>query len=606
MAVSSQILQSSINIKAISQNVASSQRGVSAAAASTKKISEILITTSKVKSSIFDSNRILKSRRLEISRRKDIEDSLEMSTIDASTSIGRSQIIQRSGKGFLGRIMDAISFLAIGWLAGNMPTWISIGTQFIDRIKKTGQIISGFVNNTVNLIQGFGNLLQSYAENILSFDLFDSSKRVQSAFDDLGITLTSMGDQIEGGFKLLTSPLSPSTPTPGTEAPESLYQEPPTSMGEVKRSTPPASNKAAFDKVKNWASAAGSPAPEITAAIAMNESGWLKSPMATMDNNVFGQTGVGPSGYVIGSDGQKHQRYTSQQQAVEYHVRYWKKYYKGNTVDEIFRSLVAAGYNTATPSWRSTNEGIYESMTGKSRNSPISKETSPTPSTPSTPAVSSTKQDTPSVPKLQPKVSGKNGQLDESSLVPVQGSYKLRSDAASAFRNLQSAAQKSGVQISLSSAYRSYEKQQYLWNNRASNPYPVAAPGTSNHGWGTSIDVPEGPVNNWIKKYGRSYGWIPLPGDAVHFDFKGGGGIPLSPQAEISTGTARSGVSETITPDREGKMLFIEDSGSSSSGNGGQVVDTSNSGKAASIPVSESKVLNSFIKNKLLLELSYT
>ena len=121
------------------------------------------------------------------------------------------------------------------------------------------------------------------------------------------------------------------------------------------------------------------------------------------------------------------------------------------------------------------------------------------------------------------KPTGSNGKLDPSKLITVQGSYQLRNDAAQAFINAAAAAKKSGVNLSLSSAYRSYEKQAALYANRASNPYPVAAPGTSNHGYGIAVDIPEGtPGHTWMRTYGRQFGWKNLPGDAVHFDYVGG------------------------------------------------------------------------------------
>jgi len=140
------------------------------------------------------------------------------------------------------------------------------------------------------------------------------------------------------------------------------------------------------------------------------------------------------------------------------------------------------------------------------------------------------------------KPTGANGRLSPGQLTAVQGGYQLRSDAAQAFQNASAAARKSGVNITLSSAYRSYEKQAALYANRANNPYPVAAPGTSNHGYGIAVDVPEGtPGHNWMIANGRQFGWKNLPGDAVHFDFVGGSGMK-----SYHTGSNKINSKETI------------------------------------------------------------
>lgn len=46
-----------------------------------------------------------------------------------------------------------------------------------------------------------------------------------------------------------------------------------------------------------------------------------------------------------------------------------------------------------------------------------------------------------------------------------------------------------GVPLDIRSGHRSREEQQRLWDQRATNPYPVARPGTSLHERGLAIDV---------------------------------------------------------------------------------------------------------------------
>lgn len=47
-----------------------------------------------------------------------------------------------------------------------------------------------------------------------------------------------------------------------------------------------------------------------------------------------------------------------------------------------------------------------------------------------------------------------------------------------------------GKPVPISSGWRSAEQQQRLYDNRGSNPYPVAKPGSSKHEQGLAIDVP--------------------------------------------------------------------------------------------------------------------
>ena len=75
-----------------------------------------------------------------------------------------------------------------------------------------------------------------------------------------------------------------------------------------------------------------------------------------------------------------------------------------------------------------------------------------------------------------------------------------------------------GAPVPIVSGRRSSEEQRRLWDQRFSNPYPVAPPGTSDHERGLAIDVPL-----WFVARLRSVAAIaglcqPLPvSDPVHF-----------------------------------------------------------------------------------------
>lgn len=76
-----------------------------------------------------------------------------------------------------------------------------------------------------------------------------------------------------------------------------------------------------------------------------------------------------------------------------------------------------------------------------------------------------------------------------------------------------------GQRVPITSGWRSSAQQQWLWDHRATNPYPVAAPGTSMHERGLAIDVP-----SWFVELLRSVAaeaglCFPLPeSDPIHFE----------------------------------------------------------------------------------------
>jgi D-alanyl-D-alanine carboxypeptidase len=75
-----------------------------------------------------------------------------------------------------------------------------------------------------------------------------------------------------------------------------------------------------------------------------------------------------------------------------------------------------------------------------------------------------------------------------------------------------------GHPVRVVSGLRSRSQQEALWARRATNPYPVARPGTSDHERGLAIDVPRADVAD-LRRVARAAGLCqPLPTtDPIHF-----------------------------------------------------------------------------------------
>jgi hypothetical protein len=97
---------------------------------------------------------------------------------------------------------------------------------------------------------------------------------------------------------------------------------------------------------------------------------------------------------------------------------------------------------------------------------------------------------------------------------------------------------KYGGTIQVVSGYRSYASQAALYANRASNPNPVAVPGTSKHGKGLAVDLRFNGVSaNTVGVLGESMG-LRWGGrfskrDPAHFELQGAAYIPASNGVEV-------------------------------------------------------------------------
>jgi uncharacterized protein YcbK (DUF882 family) len=105
------------------------------------------------------------------------------------------------------------------------------------------------------------------------------------------------------------------------------------------------------------------------------------------------------------------------------------------------------------------------------------------------------------------------------------GSYPhLRGDLDASpelLRRLEALAAERGETFNVTSGLRSFAEQKRLWDNRHSNPFPVATPGKSRHESGRAADVTVGgkPIQNVIgAEELRRAGLAPLSGDAVHVE----------------------------------------------------------------------------------------
>jgi len=129
-----------------------------------------------------------------------------------------------------------------------------------------------------------------------------------------------------------------------------------------------------------------------------------------------------------------------------------------------------------------------------------------------------------------------NGRISPSMMANVQGTnFLMQPDAAAAMSAMISAAAADGVTLTIGESYRSYEAQAsaYAAHQSGEKKAPVAAPGTSNHGWGLAVDFVITPENHgWLVKNAARFGFTNPFGnsyDAVenwHWEYGQDGSAP--------------------------------------------------------------------------------
>jgi LAS superfamily LD-carboxypeptidase LdcB len=122
-----------------------------------------------------------------------------------------------------------------------------------------------------------------------------------------------------------------------------------------------------------------------------------------------------------------------------------------------------------------------------------------------------------------------NGRLSQAQLTALGNGYYLQAPAANAYAQLAAAAQAAGVNPAMSSAYRTYDQQAALYHQYLNGTGNLAAaPGSSNHGLGLSIDfsVANNPsLLSWLRENGEQYGFYnDVPSENWHYTYYGPGG----------------------------------------------------------------------------------
>ncbi|WP_432574835.1 M15 family metallopeptidase [Kineococcus sp. SYSU DK005] len=117
-----------------------------------------------------------------------------------------------------------------------------------------------------------------------------------------------------------------------------------------------------------------------------------------------------------------------------------------------------------------------------------------------------------------------NGRVPAGALSSIgQGSHTMWAPAAQAYRELRAAAARDGVTLKVTDSYRSYEQQVDLARRKGlySQGGLAAKPGTSEHGWGLSLDLSlDSKALTWMRTHAKQYGFSEnVPRESWHWTF---------------------------------------------------------------------------------------
>ena len=124
------------------------------------------------------------AKRRDLQRRREKEELLEAGGV---MGILRSsqRSIRKTTKGFLGRILEFVGKLILGWAILNLPKIIKITQDVIKRMQKYFSILTKFVTDIATLFTDFNSKITEIATTLLPFDFEKFNNNVKTFMDKI-------------------------------------------------------------------------------------------------------------------------------------------------------------------------------------------------------------------------------------------------------------------------------------------------------------------------------------------------------------------------------------------------------------------------------------
>ena len=175
--IKTSLLKNSDSIKGIQNSINAFGTSLRAANSTSSTIIRNLNDSNKLKKDAILRRRQLFGKRREAVRRREQEDLIEAGRVGGIFR-RTSKVIGSSTKGFLGRIMDFLGTILVGWVVTNLPVIIDTVQDLIGRIQQAAGILKDWFEGTLNFFTGFTSNLGDIATKLMTFDFFSQKTQI--------------------------------------------------------------------------------------------------------------------------------------------------------------------------------------------------------------------------------------------------------------------------------------------------------------------------------------------------------------------------------------------------------------------------------------------
>ena len=161
------VLKSNISINSIRDSVVRFTKGLTAARQTSSEIVKSTDRNNKFKRTLIGNDNTYFTKRRENARRRQREDELEASTVQGTTK-RQGNVVSRSTKGFLGRILDFFGIVLIGWFVNTLPKILKSIQALIKRIQGAISILTNFMESMGDFLVAIGTGISGAIQSIKS------------------------------------------------------------------------------------------------------------------------------------------------------------------------------------------------------------------------------------------------------------------------------------------------------------------------------------------------------------------------------------------------------------------------------------------------------
>ena len=196
--------KSSRSIDSIRKSVTSLGEGLTNASKASSQILQQTEKANRFRRTLEKKDGEFFAKRREAAERRQREDELEASSVSGTTK-RQGTVFQKSTKGFLGRILDFIGILILGWALTNLPVIIKKLEGLFKLINQLVGVLKGWIDTIINFLEGIRTAVDNFLSIFKRFDFGENQKQIKETLESGNNSIVRLRDDVGEGLAAIAN-----------------------------------------------------------------------------------------------------------------------------------------------------------------------------------------------------------------------------------------------------------------------------------------------------------------------------------------------------------------------------------------------------------------